>query len=398
MTGRAPGVDHQWVDDDDALSEVVTSIAAAERYAVDTEFHRERTYFPKVALVQLAWDDRIALVDPLAVSLQPLAKVLDGPGVAVMHASGQDLEVLELVSDTIPTRLFDTQLAAGFVGHATPSLSALAERELGIRLPKGDRLTDWLRRPLDADQRAYAAADVAHLFAIQDLLTAELEAAGRLTWALDECEEVRTRTRNLRDPDQAWLRIKEARHLKGASAGAAQAVAAWRERRAATIDQPVRFVLSDLGVVGVAQRAPRNAQQLKGIRGVDDRHLRGRAIDELLAAVADGRSRTVERPRTDAVVEIERQLRPAVTLVSAWLSQLGRELRIDTALLGTRADIEALLGGVDGSRLSTGWRAELVGEPVRRLVGGDAALAFDGQGGLLLEERSRKRIRLRHST
>ena len=147
-----------WIADDESLADVVTSMSDADRYAVDTEFHRERTYFPRVALVQLAWDDQIALVDPLAVNLQPLAKVLEGPGIAVMHAAGQDLEVLELACGTFPTTLFDTQLAAGFAGYATPSLAALAEQVVGVRLPKGDRLTDWLRRPLDADQLRYAAS------------------------------------------------------------------------------------------------------------------------------------------------------------------------------------------------------------------------------------------------
>jgi ribonuclease D len=382
----------EWVADEESLADVVTSMGQADRYAIDTEFHRERTYYPRVALVQLAWDDRIALVDPLAVSLMPLAKVLDGPGVCVMHAAGQDLEVLELACGTIPTTLYDTQMFAGFAGYATPSLSALAEQIVGLRLPKGDRLTDWLRRPLDADQLTYAASDVAHLFAIQDHLTADLTERGRLEWAVDECEQMRTRSRSLRAPEDAWLRIKEARHLRGATAGIARAVAAWRERRAAEIDQPVRFILPDLGVVGIAQRAPKSRDQLRSIRGLDDRHVRGHLGDELLAAVAEGREHPAERPRSDAVVELERQLRPAVTLVSAWVSQLARDLRIDTSLLATRADIEALLGGIEDGRLSVGWRADLVGEPIRRLVRGDAALAFDGKGGLLLEERSHTRI------
>jgi ribonuclease D len=167
----------------------------------------------------------------------------------------------------------------------------------------------------------------------------------------------------------------------------ARAVAAWRERRAAAIDQPVRFVLPDLAVVGIAQRAPRRADDLRRVRGLDARHLKGAVVDELLAAVAEGLARPVERPPTDANVERERQLRPAITLVSAWLSQLARDLRIETSMLATRADIEAFLAGTNGARLTEGWRAELVGEPIRRLVGGQAALAFDGEGGLVLEDR-----------
>ena len=140
--------EHRIVTTEAALDDLVAELLDQPRYAVDTEFHRERTYYPKVALVQIAWETGIALVDPLAVSLQPLAKVLAGDGLAVMHAATQDLEVLDLACETLPTRLFDTQLAAGFLGYSTPSLVSLLQAELKVAVGKGDRLTDWLRRPL----------------------------------------------------------------------------------------------------------------------------------------------------------------------------------------------------------------------------------------------------------
>jgi ribonuclease D len=165
-------------------------------------------------------------------------------------------------------------------------------------------------------------------------------------------------------------------------------VAGWRERRAAEVDQPVRRVLPDLALVGVAQRRPTSPGELSKIRGLDDRHLRGNQVDALLRAVRDGLDRPAAPAEESEPRELDRELRPAVALVSAWVSQLGRNLEIDTTLLGTRGDIEALLRTDAGARLSTGWRAELVGEPIRRLVDGEAALAFDGRGGLLLEARS----------
>ncbi|HEX9992834.1 MAG TPA: HRDC domain-containing protein [Acidimicrobiales bacterium] len=386
MSGDGPLA--RWVDDDEALADVVDTLADESAYAVDTEFHRERTYFPRVALVQLAWPGGIVLVDALAVDLAPLSKVLAGPGTAVMHAAAQDLEVLLQECGAVPSALFDTQLAAGFVGMSTPSLAALVEQMLGVRLPKGDRLTDWLRRPLGPDQQDYAAADVAHLLALRDRLVDELGACGRLEWALAECEEARTRDYGPRPPEDAWLRIKEARALRGSSRGVAQALAAWRERRAAAIDQPVRFVLPDLALVAIAQRPPRTLDQLRTVRGIEDRQVRGPLGREILAAVEAGLALRPDQLREPRLVDAGRELRPAVTLVSAWVSQLARTLRLDTALLATRADIEALLRGDADARLATGWRAQLAGEPIRRLVAGDAAVAFDGHGGLLLERRS----------
>jgi len=382
----------EFITDQSEFEAVVTAIESAPRYALDTEFHRERTYYPKVALVQLAWDDELVLVDPLEVDLAPFKRVLESPTIAVLHAASQDLEVLEIATGSVPRVLFDTQIAAGFVGMATPSLSALHERELGKRLPKGDRLTDWLRRPLTDDQLAYAAADVADLAEIHDRLVAQLEAAGRVQWAADECDLARQRALVQRDPDLAYRRIKEVRHLKGKALSVAAAVAAWRERRAAELDQPVRFILPDIAVVGVAQKAPTTRRELKSIRGLEDRHLRGDATEGLLAAVAHGASgatSTVERPRN---AELARELRPAVSLISAWVSQLARDEQLDTALLATRADLEALLRGDEDARLAQGWRADLVGEPIRQLVDGRASLAFDGAGNLLLERRSHAQL------
>jgi ribonuclease D len=371
----------------------VARLADEPRYAVDTEFHRERTYAPRLALLQLAWSGGCAVVDPLSVDVAPLRAVLEGPGTAVLHAAGQDLEVLLRACGTVPSSLFDTQVAAGFLGFSTPSLATLLDRVLGLPLPKGDRLTDWLRRPLTTGQLDYAVADVAWLLPVTDALVAELDATGRRPWVEEEVELIRTRSRTMPDPDLAWLRLKEARSLRGRSRGVAAAVAAWRERRAASLDIPARQVLPDLAVLGIAGAMPKSIGALRAVRGVDERHLRGGAGDALLAAVAAGRvlpEAATGEPRRD---DVDRDLRPAVALVAAWVAQLGRDLRIDPSLLATRGDLAAFLNGDPDARLASGWRATLIGEPVRRLVEGRAALAFgrDGagtRGGLVHEERS----------
>lgn len=376
-----------WIDQDDQLAELIEEVSAEPSFGVDTEFHREKTYYPQLALVQVSWGPNRALIDPLAVDLAPFAAALTSPALVVMHAASQDLEVLHRSCGVLPRDLFDTQLAAAFVSHALPSLAALVDRYYNVHLPKGDRLTDWLRRPLGDDQRTYAAADVEYLLGLHEQLTEELTACGRLSWALAECELLRQRGAVVREPMEAWQRIKEARPLRGEAAGVAQAVAAWREERAAELDQPVRFVLSDLAIVGVAQRRPKTAAELGRIRGVDERHARGKVGDALLAAVERGRE--LEPPKVAGpTFELDRKLRPAVSLVAAWVSQLARDLSIETSMVATRHDIESLLAGDPDARLTRDWRAELVGEPIRRLVDGEAALAFDGKGNLVLEPRA----------
>lgn len=375
---------YRWVADDRSLGEVLAAVADEPRYALDTEFHRERTYWPRPALVQLAWPGAIALLDPLAVDLGPLAEVLRGPGLAVLHAAQQDLEVLDRLCSAVPTRLFDTQIGAGFLGWSSPSLANLVAGMVGAQVPKSDRLTDWLARPLTDDQLRYAASDVEHLLELHDRIEGELAARGRSAWAADECERLRCRPTEGTPPDEAWLKLKDARSLKPRARGVARAVAAWRDRRAMAIDQPARFVLADLAVVALAQRAPTRAEDLRAVRGVEDRHTRGEVAKGLLAAIADGLEHPIESTGSSGETELERSLRPAVTLVSAWVAQVARAEEIDTALLATRADLVELLAGSPDARLGQGWRGALVGEGIRALVAGESALAFSGRGRLRL--------------
>jgi ribonuclease D len=381
-------VSHWWVDSAGELSRLVDALGAESEIALDTEFHRERSYHPHLALLQVGWGEaNIALVDAPALDLTPLRPVITGPATIVMHAAAQDLEVLIRACGALPAHVYDTQIAAGFAGYSNPSLVTLVEGVLSVRLPKGDRLADWLRRPLSSDQQEYAAADVAHLLALRRWLVERLTGDGRETWAEDECAELLRRAAVPRDPEEAWWKIKESRQLRGRAMGVAQSVAAWRERRASELDQPVRFVLPDLALVGIAQRPPADLEALRRVRGLDERHLRGSVPGELLAAVAEGLALPRHRLRVPAAGDVDRDLRPAISLISAWVAQLGRQLHIDPTLLATRADVEALLRGDERARLAHGWRAEVLGQDIRRLVEGRAAIAFDGRGGLVLEDR-----------
>lgn len=359
-------------------------------YALDTEFHRERTYHAQLALLQMAAGGEIVLVDPLAVDVAPLRRLLESDAVCIMHASSQDLQILQRSCGAVPRNLVDTQVAAGFVGLGSPGLGVLLQRRLGLHLPKQDRLTDWLRRPLGTTALAYAAADVAHLEELWGSLAEELVRRGRLQWVLDECALVRDRHRHPADPDTAWWRIRDARRLRGSARGVAQSVAAWRERRAAQVDRPVRHVLPDLAVVAMAERPPRTPADLRRVRGLDGRHLPGEVAAEVLAAVATGRSLAEEDLQLPPRDGSDPDHRPAVALASAYVGQLARDEHLDASLLATRADIEALVRGDGTSRLLDGWRKDLAGAPVERLLAGELALAFAGRGSLVLEARSHR--------
>jgi len=375
-------ITEHFIADDAALRDVVNDARSAPIYALDTEFHRERTYFPRLALVQLQWGNTNVLIDPLAVDPRGLAELLCGSGLAVLHASQQDLEVLRYAVGEVPSRLFDTQLAAGFIGYSTPSLAALAQSQLKVTLSKGDRMTDWMRRPLTASQCSYARSDVAYLEQLFERISSRVDQLGRSSWVSEACEELRLRPWGESNPEDAWLRIKDARALKGEARGVAQALAAWRERRAMATNIPLRRVMSDMALLGIAQAAPRSTEDLAHARGVDERYLSGSIAREILAAVKEGRERIVELD-SQAHDPLEKRLRPAVTLVTAWIGELARTAEIDPMLVATNRDIVALLAGGE-SRLAHGWRRDLVGRDIERLLKGESGLSFDGDGRLRL--------------
>lgn len=392
MTSPADSISAaRWIDTDGGLVDFVERALDAPRYFVDTEFHRERTYFPRLALVQMMIGDEIVLVDPLAVEMEPLRRLFEGPGCAVFHAAQQDLDVLRQSCSMAPGRIFDTQLAAGFLGFSTPSLVSLVQTVLKVNVPKGDRLTDWLRRPLSANQREYAASDVAYLPQVTDHIEAELTRRGRREWASEAFDELLARPTGPAPADQAWLRVKDVRTLRGRSRWVARALAEWRERRAMDLDVPPRHVLADLALLGIAQRCPRDAGELAQSRGIDSRQAAGSLGRALLEAVerglADSAAGELPLPTNDTD-DLDRALRPAVTLVGAWVAELARREELDPTLLGTRADIIELLRGDAGARMRHGWRADIVGHDVEALLEGRAGLTFRHGQGLTLVETS----------
>lgn len=372
-----------WISSDQDLTEVLAEVQQEERYALDTEFHREKTYFPQLALIQLKWGKQIALVDPLAVTLSLFADLFRSQTLCVVHAAQQDLEVLNYACGSAPNKIFDTQVAAGFIGMSSPSLSTLVQNELKVTLTKGDRLTDWLRRPLTANQCSYAATDVEYLMSLHDILVKKLGALGRADWVDNACEELRLKPAGPSSPEDAWLKIKEVRTLKGSARGVAQALGQWRELRAMNANIPPRRVLSDMALLGISQAQPQSSEDLFRARGVEQRQLGAEMTREVLAAVAQGVILDVKFPVSDQE-DVDKDLRPAVGLITAWVGELARIHQIDATLLGTRLDILQFLRRVPNARLSQGWRSEIVGKDIDGILAGNMGISFDGKGGLRL--------------
>ena len=379
-------IDTEVVDDQAGLISIVEGLSNSDIYAIDTEFHREKTYFAKLALIQLRWSDRLAIIDPLNLDLSVLSKIFHSNSVAVFHAGSQDLEILHRATGAVPRSIFDTQIAAGFLGMRTPSLSSLHENLLGLKLTKGDRLTDWLQRPLKESQLQYAASDVRYLLELHQVLTERLIKLKRYEWAEAEFVTFLEKRQKLIDPKDAWQRIKEAKHLNKQARGVAQALAEWRELAAQKNDIPIRYIMSDLALVGIAQRKPTKLSDLKNIRGFDYAQYQKEKGQHLLKIVEKGLKADPVPSLKSRKKSLPPEMRPAVTLLSAWLSQFATDQNIDPALLGSRSDIEELLRGESDSRLQVGWRHEEVGEQVDNLLKGKSSLSFEN-GRLVIESR-----------
>ena len=377
----------RFVDTTSDLQTLLKDLASTDIYCFDTEFHRERTYYARLALLQIAWRDGIALVDPLGVDPAPLAELFSSSAMAVVHAGDQDLEIIDRACGVLPQKLFDIQIGSGFIGLSSASLGAVVDRLLGMRLEKGDQLTDWMHRPLNDAQLRYAAGDVAHLIDCYEALHSRLNELGRWEWAEEECALALAKGRRSPVPEEAWWRLRQARQLRGKARGVAQSVAAWRERRAQVLDVPVRNVFPDLAIASIAQRPPSSRVELEGVRSLDGRYLGGGAAQEILLAVEQGSALSPAELHLPPGPQGEAVAKPTVALAAAYATERAHELDLDPALLATRSDIVDFLQEPAVGRLASGWRGDLVGDPIRRLVSGEAALAVSGSS-LVLEERS----------
>lgn len=373
------------IEDEPQLEALVETLLGEPAYAIDTEFARERTYFADLALVQIAWGTSVAIVDPLRVDVRPLARVFASPALAVLHAASADLEIFAQRMGGVPTRMFDTQIAGAFLGYGLTSLGQLLRGVLGVEVSKSEQLNDWKRRPLTTSALDYAANDVAYLLELQRSMETTLSAKGRLSWVEEECERGRTREHGMRDPETAWWKLKGKANLSLQAEGVAQCVAALREREAARRDLVARFVLADLAVLAIAHRAPKTPAELAAVRGVDVRQLSPEFTKALLNAVARGVAlpadarRAAVRPDTEAPAAI-------AGLCMAWLTARAAEERIDPAMLATRDEIAAFILDPSRGRLASGFRHELVGRDLIRLLEGQATISVEGGARLVLRD------------
>lgn len=358
------------------LDAFCSRVAQARVIAVDTEFLREKTYHPKLCLVQVATADEAAALDPIAIEdLSPLVSLFtDADITKVFHACTQDLEVIQDALGCVPTPVFDTQLAAAFLGlRQQIGYGALVESYCGVRLPKSESLTDWSRRPLDEGQLRYAEDDVIYLPEIYDRMISELVRLDRLSWLGPEMEALTESAHTARKPEDAYLHLKRSSSLTRRQLAVAREVCAWRERTAAERDLPKRWVVSDEVLVETCKRLPKTVERLKTVRGTEQ--LSERDARALVAAVERGvRCEPARYPKVQHRDRPSAEMESVLDLMYAMLRIISDKSGIAPQLIASRDDLHDLALHRSGARLSSGWRYELAGERLLRLLAGEVGL------------------------
>ena len=373
------------VADRAALDQLCVRVRDAARVALDTEFHAERTYSARLMVVQLAFDDGDVIVDALALTdLRPLVLALTQTTV-VGHALSADLKIFADRYGLVPSRVFDTQIAASFLGYGMQiSLADLVRSVCGVRLAKSQTVSDWSARPFSERQIEYLVDDVVHLLPVYDALLPRLELKGRYEWVFEECAELGDIERYRMDERRAYLRIPGAMRMSRRELGILNELVKLRDGVARDRDLPARYVLPDDVVAGLAATKPAKTDDFAQLRRFD-----GGMKRQLGAAILEAVARGQELSEDELPQRPVRNAAPArdalVSLLGAAIAEIAREAELPSSLLVPRAALERLAREIPADRESfervlalQPWRLWLVAEPLWRMLRGEAMLKIEG--------------------
>lgn len=361
-----------YIDTPEQLEQFCNAISGSTWLAIDTEFIREKTYYPKFCLLQVSNGEHAACIDPLAIDdLTPILDILyQEDTVKVLHAAHQDLEIFHHLWDKIPQPIFDTQLAAAITGYGDQmGYARLVQQALQVSLEKDQARTDWSKRPLDQAQIKYALNDVIHLGEIYQQLDAKLNRLGRTDWLNAEYEHFSRPSTYRIEADHAWKKVKGRQHLKGVQYAVLQTLAGWRETRAIELDRPRRWILKDEVLVDLARRMPSKVQQLSRIRGLEDGVI-GKQGEQILQLIQQAR----QIPETDWPFEniptrkLSKQEEALSDLMMCALRLIADEQDITAAAIAGKKDIEKIICGNTDTTLLEGWRNKIAGEKLQAVA------------------------------
>jgi ribonuclease D len=385
------------ITETEALATLCQRMSTAEFVTVDTEFMREKTYWPKLCLVQVAGPDEAAIIDALApgLDLAPLMALMVDPKVLkVFHAARQDIEIFYHLSGKIPTPIFDTQVAAMVCGFGdSVGYETLATKLARARIDKSMRFTDWSRRPLSEKQLHYALSDVTHLRVAYERLQQQLDETGRLRWVDEEMATLSAPATYMPDPYEVWHRLK-VRTTNPRFLFVLRELAAWRELTAQERDVPRNRILRDDALLNIAAHAPKTDDELMRTRGLGHNGFSQSMKQAILAAIERGRAAEVSGTiEFEEKPELPRGLAPVVDLLRVLLKMKCEAGDVAQRLVASGPDLE-LIAADDNADVPAlhGWRRELFGADALALKHGQLALAIRGKSIKLVSLPERKAV------
>ena len=355
-----------FINTTEQLNEFCEQITGSQWLAIDTEFLREKTYYPVFCLLQVSNGEVAACIDPLAIDdMSAMTDILYREDIVkVLHAAHQDLEIFYHLWQKIPYPVFDTQLAAAITGYGDQmGYGRLVEQMLNVKLAKTQSRTDWSARPLDQEQLQYALDDVIYLADIYLKLDSKIKKLGRQSWLEAEYEVFNTPATFQVSAEDAWTKVKGRQNLKGAQYAVLQKLAGWREKVAINSNRPRRWILKDEVLIDLSRRMPGNPGQLKKIRGLEEKTI-AKNGSKLLELIQQGKSMPQEQWPVDdkSWVKLNRQQEVLADLLMCCLRIISVNHDITAAAIASRKDVEKLISGAFDTPLMQGWRRKIAGD------------------------------------
>jgi len=366
-----------YIDTDKALIEICRQLEESEFLALDTEFIRERTYFSQLCLIQIANENTVACLDPLAINdLSPLRDLLFSKKITkVIHATHQDMEIFLKLWGALPEPVYDTQIAATLLGMGESiGYASLVKKMLAVDLDKSHTRTDWSRRPLSPKQLEYAADDVRYLAQLYPLQKQELQSLGRLEWLKDDFSALCRPERYQTKPDDAWRKVKGIKKLKRKQLAVLQPLAAWREQQAVKQDKPRRRVVSDEALIDLSRLQPGSVSELSGFRSINGKTLKSNGeslIGLVKSALTLAPEKWPELPTKHPLTADEDAL---VDALAALLKLISADVRITASSIAARKDLENLVRGGRELDVLKGWRYQHAGQQLLDFLDGNLSL------------------------
>jgi len=367
----------QYIDTEVELISFCQTIADTAWMTVDTEFLREKTYSPQLCLIQVATDEHIACIDPLTISnLDPILDLIYNPNITVVfHAARQDLELLYLIRGSLPSNLFDTQIAATILGYGDQiGYGNLVKQCIDVDLDKAHSRTDWTKRPLDPAQIEYAADDVRYLRDVYKLLTSQLTEKKRTHWLDDDFALLTSIDTYKSNPDTIWRKVKGFGRLKGLQLAILQRLAAWREARAIKSNRPRRWILKDDVLLDLAKLAPESIEKFSMIRSLESSTI-NRYGEALLAEIKQAKALDKDQwPVLRKTKPLSQQQNAIVDALMALVRKYCDEQSIAPVAVVSRKEIERMVSGETDLPILQGWRNEIVGQHLKDFLDGKLSI------------------------